>query len=71
MPFVGGLRIFYCLQLKTPQNLNRTIEYLLSAFEAIITKNTPGELFKHYLSDLSMVLDAAQFFSQLLLELET
>lgn len=62
MPFVGGLRIFYCLQLKTPQNLNRTIEYLLSAFEAIITKNTPGELFKHYLSDLSMVLDAAQFF---------
>lgn len=62
MPFVGGLRMLYCLQLKTPQELNTTVKYLLSTFETIMAKNTPGELFKHYLSDLSMVLDAAQFF---------
>ncbi|EFO65139.1 Lipopolysaccharide-responsive and beige-like anchor protein [Giardia lamblia P15] len=62
MPFISGLRIFYCLQLKAPQSFNLTIRYLLSVFEAIMVNNTPGELFKHYLSDLSMTLNAAQFF---------
>lgn len=62
MPFISGLRIFYCLQLKTPQTFNHTLRYLLSMFEAVMVNNTPGELFKHYLSDLSMTLNAAQFF---------
>lgn len=50
------------LATKTPQTFNHTLRYLLSMFEAVMVNNTPGELFKHYLSDLSMTLNAAQFF---------